>query len=243
MPRTFVVIPCFNEAQRLQESYFAELLGSEGLEVVAVDDGSRDDTRSVLESFRERLGPRVHVLGLEKNSGKAEAIRQGTLRSIELGAAQVGYLDADGSTPAREFMGMLGALNTAGREVVLASRFRRLGSDIERSAVRHYVGRIFATAASISLRLPVYDTQCGAKVFVVGPAVREAFARPFASRWAFDVELIARLLDAGLPEAALYEFALSEWRHRPGTKLTGTAAMGAFMDLVPIARRRWGRRR
>ena len=69
-----------------------------------------------------------------------------------------------------------------------------MGTDIRRSAVRHYTGRLFATAGSLVLGVPVYDTQCGAKAFRVTDALRAALAEPFVSRWAFDVEVLGRLL-------------------------------------------------
>ncbi|MDQ1419024.1 MAG: hypothetical protein QOJ52_986, partial [Acidimicrobiaceae bacterium] len=80
---------------------------------------------------------------------------------------------------------------------MLGSRIARLGSTIERTARRHLLGRVFATAASVALGCQVYDTQCGAKVFRVTPALTVALQRPFRSAWAFDVELQSRLLTGG----------------------------------------------
>jgi hypothetical protein len=77
-----------------------------------------------------------------------------------------------------------------------------LGRDIRRSAFRHYAGRLFATFASLQLRLPVYDTQCGAKIFRATPEVVALFGRPFRLRWCFDVEVLSRF-DALAPTAAV----------------------------------------
>src|SRR5690606_7016032 len=125
-------------------------------------------------------------------------------------------------------------------DVVMGARVKLLGRMIERHAWRHYLGRVFATATSIALRLPVYDTQCGAKLFRVSDRLAELFRSPFIARWIFDVELIARMIrqrrSRGLPDAgtAIYEFPLLEWRDVPGSKLKPRDFARAAFDLASI---------
>src|SRR5512142_766052 len=75
--KTSIVVPCYNEAQRLNCGAFESALGSDAnLEFVFVNDGSKDATGDVLGQLRQRAGERAHVLELQQNSGKAEAVRQ-----------------------------------------------------------------------------------------------------------------------------------------------------------------------
>ena len=126
-------------------------------------------------------------------------------------------------------------------EVKDGSRVALLGRTIERSALRHVLGRVFATGASLALGLPVYDTQCGAKVFRATPSLLLALERPFRSRWAFDVELLGRLLAGGegvppTDPARMVEVPLGEWRHVSGSKITLRQMIWAAFELALIAR-------
>ena len=113
-----------------------------------------------------------------------------------------------------------------------------LGARIERRAARHYLGRVFATAASLTLGLPIYDTQCGAKVLRLDDVVRSCLTSPFSTTWAFDVELLQRLLQAGVTPDALREVPLRAWRDVGGGHLgPGGMARGA-LELARLARRR-----
>jgi hypothetical protein len=103
--------------------------------------------------------------------------------------------------------------------------------------MRHYLGRVFATAASLVLNLGVYDTQCGAKLFRCTPALEAALAAPFASRWAFDVELLSRLTHGpvALPARRIHEEPLRTWCDISRSKLGVLPMLGAGVDLARIA--------
>ena len=239
MNEATIVVPCFNEASRLDRARFLALARDPAVRLLFVDDGSTDGTRAMLGAMKEAGGGRVDFLGLDVNGGKAEAVRRGLHLGIARGAALVGFLDGDLATPPEEMLRLVRAIDTHGAQVVLGARVGLAGTRIDRKMARHYLGRVFATAASMILRERFYDTQCGAKVFRATPALDEALSRPFASRWAFDVELIGRLLVGGGESAALavsdfVEVPLHEWTDVPGSKLRPTAFARVAADLVRI---------
>ncbi|MGA9586340.1 MAG: glycosyltransferase [Terracidiphilus sp.] len=243
--RVVVVVPCYNEASRLPvgsfETFFAEY---PEFRFLFVNDGSSDDTLGVLQKLQIRCPSCVDVLNQERNQGKAEAVRCGLLRAISVnGAGFAGYWDADLATPLSELPRLFDILlSKPAVEMLLGSRVNMLGRRIQRRSTRHYFGRIFATFTSSVLDIPVYDTQCGAKLLRLTPAVKEALATPFQSRWVFDVELIARFLrsypgDFGQAVAALYEEPLLQWTDVDGSKVKLMDGFKAFKDLFDIRRR------
>lgn len=242
---TRIVVPCFNEAHRLDVDAFAEL--SRHVEqVVFVDDGSTDGTRGVIERMVEADRTRLSLIALDRNAGKAEAVRLGMAESIDRGSALVGYLDADLATPGSEMLRLIDVASCRPElTAVIGSRVALLGHTVRRRPVRHYLGRLYATAASLALGEAVYDTQCGAKVFRVGEPLRRAIDEPFHDRWSFDVELLARLFanDAdGEPDVRVLEVPLNEWTDVGGSAvhpLEGVRALWALAGLrTRVARHR-----
>jgi glycosyltransferase involved in cell wall biosynthesis len=240
--RTLIVVPCYDEERRLDRGGFAALLARPRTTLLFIDDGSRDGTRALLERWAAET-PGLAVLALPENRGKAEAVRTGLREALARGAEITGFLDADLATPAAEMARLCDLAEAGGDDAVLGSRVALAGRVIERTPVRHYLGRVFATCASLVLRAPVYDTQCGAKVFRAGAPLDAALAEPFGSRWSFDVELLGRLLVAG---GTLREAPLEAWRDMSGSKLRLPAAIKATVELVRIdadlRRRRRGSR-
>lgn len=239
--KTWIIIPCYNEAGRLDTSQIEALLASPDVNLVLVNDGSTDDTRALLESIREAHPGRVELLRMIRNMGKAEAVRRGMAHAIGMDADLTGYLDADFATPANEMLRLVEiAVTSPDCKALLGSRWLHLGAHIERSAIRHYTGRAFATLASMILKMPVYDTQCGAKLFRVTDTLVAAIGEPFFSRWAFDVELIGRLRAGvapaqGYENGAFEEVSLNTWIDVQGSKIGPVDMIRATLELFVIA--------
>ena len=179
-PTLVLVVPCFNEEARLDRQAFLDFSASHpAVRLLFVNDGSDDGTLGILDGVRAEAPDRVDVIHLAANQGKAEAVREGVLAALRLEPDLVGFWDADLSTPLDAIDDFLAlAAKRPEIDIILGSRVMLMGRDIRREAWRHYLGRVFATGVSLSLDLPVYDTQCGAKVF----RANEATAAVFASR-------------------------------------------------------------
>lgn len=245
MPTVAIVVPCYNEANRLELPRFATLLERAGVRLVFVDDGSTDDTLKLLRRFAT-LHARVDVVAATRNGGKGEAVRVGMRRAIADGAEFVGFSDADLATPPEELLRLVGVAVSTRHDAVLGSRVARAGASIERRPTRHYLGRVFATYASLVLGASIYDTQCGAKFFRVTPTLARALEEPFVSRWVFDVELLGRLAYdpvAPVPESALLEVPLDAWRDVAGSHIRVTAVPRIAADIVRATRSLGGLRR
>jgi dolichyl-phosphate beta-glucosyltransferase len=247
MQKTKIVIPCYNEASRLPTAVLGSYLDSHPhVHFVLVDDGSTDGTFDVLTRFAAVRPESASVLRLSRNSGKGEAVREGMLAALDAGADFVGYWDADLATPLHYIDVFVEQMNKSDAVVVFGSRVRLLGRQIERNPVRHHIGRGFATLAALALRVPVYDTQCGAKLFRASAGIRGVLQKPFELRWLFDVELFARLLGLAQRSGKLdcarqfVEWPLHEWRDAPGSKLKAShfpRIVWGLPRLFVIARR------
>ena len=207
-----------------------------------VDDGSTDGTMAVLEQLRAGHEDRIWAFRQEPNQGKAEAVRRGMREALVLEFPLAGFWDADLATPLESIGSFLDLLEKRPEiEMIFGARVQLLGREIRRLPVRHYLGRIFATAVSNMLRLPIYDTQCGAKIFRVTPMLRQALEDRFLTRWVFDVEMLARFLvylrkDYRALARVVYEYPLEKWVDVAGSRVKPTDFFKAFRDVWRIWR-------
>jgi dolichyl-phosphate beta-glucosyltransferase len=238
--RVCLIVPCFNEAKRLDVAQFEAATREHPLWFVFVDDGSTDATSDLI---RSHLGDRLWLVALDHNCGKAEAVRQGMLRAASLpfyGRMDwLGFWDADLSTPLSELPRFLESRAGLAPEAdaVFGSRVSRVGGHIRRRAGRYLLGRIFAAVATLLLDTQIGDPQCGAKI-LRKRLVAACFGRPFVSRWLFDLEILLRLGDATVIEHPLgvwNEVAGGQFRVLPNVWRT-------LIDLWRI-RTTYGRRR
>jgi len=187
-----IVLPAYDEAARIGpglDELFA-YLGSTpppaglppAIDVLVVDDGSRDATASIVEARPE---PNLRLLRIP-HAGKGSAVRAGMLAAT--GDLAI-YADADMATPPDQLPKLVAALANA--DVAVGSRIQPDGSDMRATqpGVRRFLGRVFHTMASIWVIGPVEDTQCGFKGFTRA-AAQDLFARQRITSIVFDVELI-----------------------------------------------------
>lgn len=240
-----LIVPCYNEARRLHVERFREFLEKPGaVRILFVDDGSTDSTVAVLQRLCAGLEHRAHILRSERNGGKAQAVRLGLLYALQTFEQEVvGYWDADLATPLESVCRLLDVLDRRPEiDMVFGARVKLLGRSVLRRQTRHYLGRIFATIVSRVLHLPIYDTQCGAKLFRVTPETGQVLEEPFLSKWVFDVEILARYLklygkNPTRLEHSIYEYPLENWEDVEGSKVRPHDFAIAFMDLVRIHRK------
>ena len=246
-PSATLVVPCYNEERRLPKAAFARYLADEatsGVHVLFVDDGSRDQTLPLLRRIAAAAPPgRAGVLALGSNCGKAEAVRRGMVHALGKRESElVGFWDADLATPLCAVQQLASVLaSRSSVQMVFGARVALLGRRITRHPVRHYLGRVFATLASFTLDLPIYDTQCGAKLFRSSPALRAVVGTPFLTRWVFDCEMIARYGALGAAGGhrctlaeAIVEFPLEEWVDVAGSKVRKLDVLRMALGLLRI---------
>ena len=213
-----IIIPFYNEVKRLNYEGFIEIFNSfSQYNFLLVDDGSTDKTIAVLEEFQSKFSS-IKVLKLDKNVGKAEAIRSAVLSLSDTDF--ISYYDADLATPFSELdMLIQFSIQNPNYKMVMGARIKLIGNGVKRSLKRHYFGRIFATIVSqFVLKVPVYDTQCGAKVIDYEIA-KQIFEQPFVSKWLFDVELLKRLQKTHDLSEVVKEIPLEKWEEIGNSKI------------------------
>jgi dolichyl-phosphate beta-glucosyltransferase len=234
---TCIVIPCYNEGKGISDNEYSNFLNNNPEALICfVNDGSKDNTLEVLNALKAKHQTQIHILSLEKNSGKAEAVRAGiTYCNSHFQHRYVGYLDADLATTLEEFIDLRNYLQG---EIVFSfgSRIRKIGSTIERENSRFLIGRVIATFISNILDIKVYDTQCGSKLFTRAIS-EQLFEKEFISRWLFDVELFYRMILLFGREKAIQkmlEIPLKLWVEKGDSKVKLSYGLKLWFDLYKI---------
>jgi glycosyltransferase involved in cell wall biosynthesis len=238
--RLCLAVPCYRDADRL-ERYLPELYRAlepwPEVSVVVVDDGSgreqADRIRALVRRLDDGSGRLLAPVFLEPNRGKGGAVYAGWDAAPE-SADWLGFVDADGAIPAVEVARVIEPVRAgdAAADAIFASRVMMLGRRVVRSKHRHVIGRVFATLTSMVLRLDAYDTQCGFKLvrrsayLSVRPTLTE-------TRFAFDVDLLAALLERGM---TVREIPI-DWQDVPGGKVS------ILRDSLQMATAVWKLRR
>lgn len=231
------MIPAYNEEQRLPGTLVAILRWLDqpdyrDTEVLVVDDGSRDGTASVAESWAQR-DPRVRLLRNPGNKGKGYSVKHGMLEAK--GDWRL-FSDADLSAPIEELPKLFAAVQSQQAEVAIGSRaMDRSLIGVRQSGFREEAGKLFNVVMKAAIGLPFQDTQCGFKLFSKR-AAETIFPRQTVERFGFDAEIlfIARLHKMKTVEVPV------RWNHAEGTKIAmWSDGADMFLDLIRIRRNQW----
>lgn len=218
MQKVAIIIPCYNEAKRLDFINIEQLLLYSDMDIFFANDGSKDDTIMVINSIIEKHQERCYLIDFTENSGKANTIYKAINKvNKEDEYDFIGYFDADFSTPATEIIRLVEELNKNHCEFLFGSRILLLNSGIKRKYHRHIIGRIIITLINLKFRLGIYDTQCGSKLFSK-TIIPKAFHKPFYTSWLFDVEIFIRLQKQNLLSKGV-EIPVYNWKDVDGSKL------------------------
>jgi len=241
MPKVCIIIPFYNESNRIDKEAFHSFLATEtDYSLMLVDDGSSDSTLAELKKMKEVNPNQINVFSLNQNSGKAEAVRQGVQQALKWKEFDIlGYIDADLATPFSEVPYLVNHFKDSTYQLIIGSRVKLFGWNIQRSLKRHYFGRVFATYVGYLFKLEVYDTQCGAKFFT-NTLAQELFDNEFVSRWFFDIEILLRLRKKMGNQAffsSLKEIPLRQWNEMGDSKLKFSDFLKTPMELRKIRRK------
>jgi len=233
-----IIVPCYNEANRLDLEKFRHFITNHSNYILCfVNDGSMDGTLEELISFKEEIGERVEVINLEKNKGKAEAVRVGINYLAEKPIIKtVGFIDADLATGFKDYKRLVTSLNEQKLCMVFGSRKKNEALLMQRTRFRKLASWVVGLFIRLIIGLPIKDTQCGAKVFKRTTA-KLVFYKTFKSRWLFDVEIFIRLKRIYNKRVLerIEEVALLSWEEVEGSKITLKDSIKFPVQLMEIA--------
>lgn len=216
-PKVLLIVPCFNESQRLRISTFRKELPA-GVTVLFANDGSTDGTQALIESLCAGDG-RFSSFQSKENLGKANIIHaaysDARARDFLQNFEWIGFWDADLATPLSEIRNFLIYQREFApqAQALFGSRINRFGAQVLRNPLRHYLSRVFVTLTDLFLGIRAYDSQCGAKLFSREKA-EIALGKKFVSKWIFDLEIILRL-----NQKDIVEVPVQSWRDVAGSKV------------------------
>lgn len=227
-PRLSIIVPAFNEVDRLPvlltDLASTDIGRDAGTEILIVDDGSSDGTARAAEQAGSWT-PRLRVIRHSANQGKGAAVRTGVLAAH---GELIAFLDADNATDLAALGPMCDAIG--GRVGAVFGSRHAPGATVEGApSIRGVMGRVFNHVVRFAAGTSISDTQCGAKVFWA-PAARLVFAASEIDGFAFDVDVLRRLMALGV---GVVEYPV-RWHHVPGTKVGLLTPLRMLRDIAVI---------
>ena len=237
-PKTYVIVPCFNEENRLDTYYWNNIVEQTEFTWVFVDDGSTDQTTKKLSEIKN-----INVLKLEKNSGKGEALRFGTNYVFEISSAEeicIAFLDADGAFDSQDITRIFPIFQEKIidrlYQSVWSSRVALSGRKITRSLFRHYLSRVIVSIIGFTDKNLPYDPQTGFKIFLIDSDSRSIFQDKFKTRWFFELEIRNRWQKLKNKDLNIWEEPVNYWKDIVGSKVNSKQVFRILVELLIVLR-------
>lgn len=234
--RLSVVIPMYNEARHARENLsclitaLGQSLPAEEFEVIAVNDGSKDDTKEIVSAMLAEFSS-LRLCSYEANKGKGGALREG------MTAAKgdfVLFTDCDLAYGTEQILHFLKAFEEGRGEVILGSRALAQKGYEGYSLLRRLLSKGYLGLVKLIAGFRYSDSQCGIKGFERSAAHR-LFGALETNGFAFDLEILLAVKEAGL---SVYEMPVKIIRHGESTVHPARDAFKMFRDLLRIKKRR-----
>ncbi len=230
----FMIVPCFNEEKRINLDYWNKLSVIPNVHWIFVNDGSSDGTKSLLNQISNSS-----VINLERNYGKAEAIRKGISDSFDKNPAemfQFGYLDADSAFDFEDIKNVIkiSFSKESTYDSYWGSRVALSGRNITRNNIRHILSRILITIFGYRMGNLPYDPQTGFKIFKFNNEQMAIFDKNFKTKWFVDLEILLRFKALNGKDMKTWEEPVNTWKDIEGSKIRGLEIFTVFRDLIKI---------
>ena len=227
-----IIIPAYNEEHRIVPTLQAiQRFAAQSplrIEILVVDDGSKDRTAEVVEAEQARI-PGLRLVRQLPNRGKGAAVRLGMLSAR--GQLRMMH-DADGSMPPEEIATLLGAVTSNRAEISIGSRYVDGKAATSQPLYRRLWSRLCNQVIQKTLVPGIIDTQCGFKVFTA-EAARDLFGSGRIDGWAFDLEILALARRRGY---AIAEIGIT-WVDDPRSRVNPLSDMWKVMSEAWTIRR------
>lgn len=229
------IVPCFNEAERLDLPYFDKLTKIQNTIWVFVDDGSIDGTTKILKNYSKKKNT-IYVR-INHNVGKSNAIAHGMnyASSKISNIGWIGFLDSDGAFTTDDVESIIKMTSSLKKyDAIYTSRVKMAGRNIKRNNVRHFIARVITSLFGLVWRNIPYDTQSGCKVYRYSVNFISIFTESFRTKWFFDIELSIRYCKYEKKNINVWEEPVSSWADIPGSKINYRQSMRIILEFIYI---------
>lgn len=234
--RTCIVIPFYNESERLGDcSYLEKLEQNKSIDFIYVNDGSTDNTFSILTN----KFPTKKIITYKENKGKGCAVREGLLYAVSNGYDVVGFLDSDGAFSLSDVGRILNSSESLFRDdpnlgMIIGSRVSTSENNIKRSIARSLTSKVVKRIIKWNLRKLTnksFDTQSGFKLMRSSEQLKDFLKKDFQTKWFFDVEIMIGVGYFG----CIKEISLSTWRDVRKSHIGIGSIKSVYKELLIIS--------